>query len=94
MILKLKAYLYAAAGIALIIIAFLARGAILKNQRDSARVAGEYYKAKANRLRVIADKDVEITEQTRSRRTDALKEIRNTGDSSVFSDPNRLRDKD
>ena len=91
MILKLKGYLYAAAGIALTIIAFLARTALLKKQRDSARDASEYYKAKAVRAKVIAEADNEIEEQSRTRRVDALRELEDTGGSDLFRDPNRLR---
>ena len=41
----------------------------------------------------VMEKDVEITEQTRSRRVDALKELEDTGSSDVFLDPNKLRDR-
>lgn len=89
---KIKLYLYALAAFAFSTILLLARGRVLKNQRDSARDALDYYRAKATRARVIAEKDNEIEEQTRSRRTDALKEIKDTGRADIFADPNKLRD--
>ena len=58
----------------------------LEKQRDRAT-------AQANKQREVMEADVDIEEQTRSRRVDALKELDDTGDSSLFSDPNRLRRK-
>jgi len=56
----------------------------LEKQRDRA-------KAQATKQKIVMERDVEITTQTRSRRADALNEIKDTGDSELFDDPNKLR---
>jgi hypothetical protein len=56
----------------------------LKTERDQAT-------AQARKRQEIMHADNEIEEQTRSHRVDLLKELDDTGDSSVFSDPNSLR---
>lgn len=50
--------------------------------------------ASYQKSREVIQKDLEITEQTRARRVDALKELDETGESSIFNDPNSLRDND
>ena len=93
-ILKAKGWLYGAAGIALTLAALLLRGKVLKSQRDSARDAAGYYKAKAVRAKVIAEKDVEIEEQSRARRLDALRELESDRRIPDAFDANKLRDDD
>ena len=44
-----------------------------------------------NHRQRVMESDVKIEEQSRSRRADAIKEIKDTGDSELFRDPNRLR---
>ena len=66
---------------------------VMKGQRDRARDAVERYKAKAHHANIVAQKDNEIEEQTRSRRADALNEIRGTGSSDLLANPNKWRDK-
>ncbi len=58
----------------------------LKRQKEQAE-------AQADKLQIVMEQDNEIEEQTRSRRADALKEINDSGDSSIFDDANKLRRK-
>ena len=53
----------------------------------------ERLQAHAERVANVMNADLEIEEQTRSRRTDALKELQESGDSELFNDPSKLRDK-
>ena len=92
-ILKAKGWLYGAAGIALTLAALLLRGKVLKSQRDSARDAASYYKAKAIRQRVINEADDEIEDQSRARRLDALRELESDRRIPDAFDANKLRDK-
>jgi len=53
----------------------------------------EKLQAHVTKTRIILERDNEIEEQTRSRRTDALKELDETGSSELFTNPGSLRDK-
>ena len=85
--LKTKALLFLS-GLVPILIGLLTlsgrRSKRLKKERDTATDA-------ANHAADVMNADNEIDSQTTSRRADVLKEISDTGDSSIFSDPNELR---
>ena len=88
---KIKSYaLLILSGLA-ISLAFLSQWLIssrrrLKRENEQLEASNEFKDH-------VMEKDVEITEQTRSRRVDALKELEDTGSSDVFLDPNKLRDR-
>ena len=88
---RLKTYLIAGLSALVGVLALVATvfGRSAKKQKKRADKA----QAQATKQRIVMEKDVEITEQTRSRRADALKELEDTGESDVFNDPNKLRDR-
>ena len=90
-LLRAKGYLYVVATAVAGLGALLLRGKILKYQRDRARGAAERYRAQYHRQKVIAEKDADIAEQTKSRRVDALQDIKNDRVPRAF-DANRVRD--
>lgn len=55
------------------------------------KIERKILRAQVKRNAEVAKKDVEIVLEARSRRTDALKEIEDTGDSTIFRDPNSMR---
>jgi len=86
---KFKAWAFTLLGFAVTVLGFF----VMKGQRDRARDAAERYKAKAHHATVVAEQDNVIELQTRSRRADALNEIRGTGSSDLLANPNKWKDK-
>ncbi|MHC5059394.1 MAG: hypothetical protein ACYTKD_32480 [Planctomycetota bacterium] len=88
---KLKLYLIAGAGVALTVLLATVKILTLRNSRLRERV--EHAEATVHVARVVAKKDMEVERQTRRRRAEAMNEIKDTGDSTDFRNPNRLFDR-
>ena len=89
---KLKTYALLILSGLVAVLAFLLK--IFGSRSRRLKQQAETYKAQANRARVVAERDNEIEGQTQSRRADAAKELKETGGSSTFRDPNKLFDDD
>jgi len=84
----IKNYALAALAALVGILAILAKYMGAKSKR--LEIERDYLKARVNRDRVVAEKDNEIEEQTRSRRADAIKELEDTGASDALRHPDGL----
>lgn len=89
---KAKAKLYALGAIVLAVLAFVARYIFLKQSRDKFKKKAEEFEAQAHRAKVVAEKDNELEAQSRSHRAEVKNDIKTTGDSRTFRDPDELWD--
>lgn len=83
---KIKAYAYLGLGLLGTVLSFL----LMNERRKHWKRKADDYKTRAHRQRVIAEKDIEIEEQTESRRANARREIEAGDAPADFRDPNRL----
>ena len=84
----LEAKLYAGAVVALGVLLATVKILLKRNSRLSQRV--EIAEAKVNRVRVVAKQDTKVDQSIASHRAELINEIKDTGNSSGFRDPDGL----
>lgn len=89
MLATLKAYATSIMGMIVAILGILA--GYYRSKANAQEMARKEAEKRLVRHKEITARDDEIEEQTRSRRTDALKELQDTGDSELYRNPNLLR---
>lgn len=81
---KIKAWGFTLLGFVATVLGFF----VIKQNRDKWKDRAERAEAKSHRIVVAAKKENELTQETRSRRADAVNEIEEKGFSTDLANPN------
>jgi hypothetical protein len=88
----IKAYWYI--GLGFLVSSLVIAVRVLTGQNSRLRRNVETAEARIHHAKIVAQGDKKIEQKSKSRRAEARNEIKGNDDTSVFRDPNKLRDTD